>query len=101
MAGDTIRKAKKMTKKYLRNKKDGFIYEWHPILANNPKCEEVTEEEAFPERFVKPEQVEKVKTTRATRKTKALDLSTDDIGEEPAYTPPELAANASKGLSKK
>lgn len=89
-----------MTKIYLRNKVDGFIYEWHPILAANPKCEEVTEEEAFPEQFVKPEQVEKVKKTRAARKTKALDLSTDDIEEEPAYTPPELKADASKGLSK-
>jgi hypothetical protein len=89
-----------MTKKYLRNKVDGFIYGWNPILAKNPKCEEVTEEEAFPERFVKPEQVEKVKKTRAKTKTKALDLSTDadDIDEEPAYTSPELEADASRGL---
>jgi len=101
MAGNTIRETEKiMVKKYLRNKTDGFIYEWHPILADNPKCEEVTEEEAFPERFVKPEQIEQVTKTRATRKTKALNLSTDDIVEEPAYTSPELKANASKGLPK-
>jgi len=99
MAGDAVRKTEEvMTKKYLRNKVDGFIYGWNPILAANPKCEEVTEEEAFPERFVKPEQVEKVKKTRATRKTPALDLSTDDIEEEPAYTSPEIEADASRNL---
>lgn len=87
-----------MTKKYLRNKVDGFIYGWNPILAKNPKCEEVTEEEAFPERFVKPEQVEKVVQSRSRRKAKALDLSTDDIEDEPKYTPPELEADASRDL---
>lgn len=86
--------------KYLRNKNDGFIYGWNPILAKNPLCEEVTEEEAFPERFVKPEQVEKVKKVRAKTKTKALDLFTDDddIDEEPRYTPAELEADASRNL---
>ena len=82
----------------MRNKKDGFIYGWNEILVKNPLCEPVTEEEAFPERFVKPEQVAKVKKTRAKTKTKALDLSTDDIEEKPQYTPPELGADASKGL---
>jgi len=85
--------------KYLRNKVDGFIYGWNPILAANPKCEEVTEEEAFPERFVKPAQVEAVKKARAKRKTKALDLSTDDIQEEPVYVAPEIEAEAGKGWS--
>jgi len=78
--------------RYLRNKADGFIYEWHPVLAKNPKCEEVTEEEAFPERFVTPA-VEKAK-----RRTKKIDLTTDDTGQEPPYTPPELAADATRGL---
>lgn len=84
--------------KYLRNKNDGFIYGWNPILAANPLCEEVTEEEAFPERFVRPEQVEKVKKTRAKTKTQPLDLSTDDIEDDPKYTSPELEADASRGL---
>lgn len=87
-----------MTERYLRNKRDGFIYGWHPVLANNPLCEEVTEEEAFPERFLKPEQVEQVRKTRAARKTKPLDLSTDDIPESPVYNSPELEADASKDL---
>jgi hypothetical protein len=87
-----------MTKMYLRNKKDGFIYGWNEILAKNPLCEPVTEEEAYPERFVKPEQVEKVKKTRARRKTKALDLSTEDTQEEPNRVAPEIEADASRDL---
>ena len=87
-----------MTKMYLRNKKDGFIYGWNEILAKNPLCEPVTEEEAYPERFVKPEQVEKVKKTRARRKTKALDLSTEDTQEAPERVAPEIEADASRDL---
>lgn len=75
--------------RYLRNKKDGFIYEWHPILAENPLCEEVTEEEAFPENFIPK--------TQKTRKSK-LKLDTDEVPEAPDYTPPELAEEASRGL---
>lgn len=82
--------------RYLRNTKDGTIYEWHPILADNPLCEEVTEEQAFPEKFVKAETVKKVK--KAQERKGALDLSTADIPEEQPYTSPELAAEASKGL---
>jgi hypothetical protein len=78
--------------RYLRNKKDGFIYEWHPILARNPLCEEVSEQEAFPERFATPV-VEKAK-----RRAKRLILETDDIPEEPVYTSPELSADASRDL---
>jgi hypothetical protein len=78
--------------RYLRNKKDGFIYEWHPVLASNPLCEEVSEEEAYPERFATPA-VEKAK-----RRSKKLSLETDDIPEEPVYTSPELSADASRDL---
>ncbi len=83
--------------RYLRNINDGFIYEWHPILAQNPLCREVSEEEAFPERFVKEEVVEAVKKERVKRKS-ALDLATADIPEAPAYTNPELAAEASRRM---
>jgi len=84
--------------KYLRNTKDGFIYGWNTILAANPLCEEVTEEEAYPERFVKPKQVARAKRARARTKTKMLDLSTDDIADEPKYVAPEIEADASKDL---
>ena len=40
----------------LKNIKDGEIYGWHPILAENPLTVEVTEEEAFPEKFIPKKQ---------------------------------------------
>lgn len=78
-------------KKYIRVRKDGFIYEYNDILAQNPECEVVSEEEAYPERFM-PSHVTKRKNKNN------LDLSTAEIPEPPVYTPPELAAEASKGL---
>lgn len=50
-----------MATRYLRNIKDGTIYEWHPILAEHPLCEEVSEEEAFPERADKTKKSRKEK----------------------------------------
>ena len=82
--------------RYLRNIKDGTIYEWHPILAENPSCEEVTEEQAFPERFVKPEVVSRVRKVQARKG--ALNLATTDIPEDRPYTSPELEAEASRGM---
>lgn len=78
--------------KYLRNKNDGFIYEWHPVLAKNPMCEEVTEEEAYPERFVTAA-VEKAK-----KRGKKIELVADDNLTEPVYGSAELSADASRNL---
>ena len=83
--------------KYIKNKVDGTIYEWDEVLAKNPKCEEVTEQQAYPERFVQPEMVEAVEKVRKRTK-KALDLTTEEVPEAPPYTDPELSAEASKGL---
>jgi hypothetical protein len=92
-----------MSKMYIRVKKDGFIYEYNEIMAANPACEVIPEEVAFPERFI-PAHVEveevvepKVRATRVKRKA-ALDLSTADIPEAPAYTSAELAEEASRGM---
>ena len=77
--------------RYLRSKNDGFIYDWNPILAENPLCEEVTEEEAFPEKFIPKKQ--------RGRKSD-LDLATPDeqIPEPPPVTNEEVNLEASKGL---
>ena len=75
--------------RWLRNIEDGTIYGWSEILAENPKCEEVTEEQAFPERF-KPKK-------QASRKAK-LNLTTEETPVEPDTTPVELAEEASRGL---
>ena len=82
-------------KRYLRNKQDGTIYGWDEILAQNPKCEEVSEEEAFPERFVKKEVVKQVKKKRKKTKSK-LSLKTKEIPEAPEFTPEELGLEASR-----
>lgn len=64
--------------KYLRNRNDGFIYPWNEYLAANPICEEVTEEQAFPEKF-------EPKVAKG-RKAK-VNLMTDDIPEAPQDDP--------------
>jgi hypothetical protein len=95
-----------MSTKYLRNIKDGFIYNWNPYLADNPLCEEVTEEVAYPERFSEAkvaeplESVEQpVRKPKVSRKAKVtVGLSDADIEEFSVYTSPELAADASRGL---
>jgi hypothetical protein len=77
--------------RFLRNKQDGFIYDWNPILAENLLCEEVTEEEAYPEKFIPKKQT--------GRKT-GLKLETpeEEIPVEPPVENHELNADASKGL---
>jgi len=82
--------------RWLRHKKDGTIYPYLVAMANNPAVEEVSEKEAFPERFMTKKQ--------KTRKTK-LDLSTDGLSVAKAKTPktktkPALSADAAKGLGK-
>jgi len=76
--------------RYLRNITDGFIYDWNPILAENPLCEEVTEEEAYPENFVP-------KAQKGRKSALKLDTPDDAIPEAPAGNE-ELNAEASKGL---
>lgn len=107
-----------MSAMWIRVKKDGFIYPYDPILAKNSGCEVIPEEVAFPERFITaevqeaierhsvedtpvstPEPVVAEKPGRGRKRKKAaLDLSTDDIPDPPQYTPPELAAEAARGL---
>jgi len=86
-----------MSNMYIRVKKDGFIYDYNEILAVNPECEVIPEELAYPERFMPVEAPQRVAAVRKKRGT-ALDLSTTDIPEEPAYTSPELAEEATRGL---
>ena len=74
--------------RYLKDK-NGFIYEWNEILAENPACKEVTEEEAFPERFVPKKQ--------KGRKS-GLALETEEVPEEPVIVNEELNIEASRGL---
>ena len=77
--------------RWLRNKKDGEIYQWNEIIAQNPNVEEVTEEEAFPEKFV----------PKAQKKRKPIiSLKTKNVPKAPPNTKPELSEEASRGLPK-
>lgn len=54
-----------MTKRYLRNRKDGTIYGWDEILAANPLCYEIPESEVYPEKYVaNPEPTTPTQRTR-------------------------------------
>lgn len=79
--------------RFLRHIDDGQVFTYTDILAKHEKVEEVTEKEAFPERFLTTEQ--------KTRKPK-LDLSTDPVKVKKAKpkkkTAPALAADATRGL---
>jgi len=86
--------------KFIRVRKDGFIYDYNERMAVLPSCEVITELEAFPERFIPEHVVKRVKkpATKAQAKAAApsgLNLATD-IPEEPVYTDPELAAEAGR-----
>jgi hypothetical protein len=72
--------------RYLRHREDGFLYEWHPILAAHPKLEEITEEQAFPERFI----------PAAVRERKpAVNLATATIPDPGPQVSAELTREAS------
>ena len=92
-----------MSKLFIRVKKDGFIYDYNEIMAANPACEVVTEEVAYPERFIPAHAAEYIEPEPAPKAAKprrkaALDLTTADIPEPPPYTPAELAEEVSRGL---
>ena len=74
--------------RYLRNINDGFIYEYNEVLAANPLCREVTEEEAYPERFIPDGQ--------KGRKPK-VNLATEEIPEAPKGNA-DINAEASRNL---
>ena len=80
-----------MAGRWLRNIKDGEIYGRDEILAENPLTEEVTEEQAFPEKFIKKKQ--------KGRKTK-VNLKTEVIPAEEKAVNIELAEEATKGIDK-
>lgn len=82
--------------RYLKSRKDGWIFEWDAILAKNPLCYEVTEEEAYPERFI-PQEILQVATAKRKGR-KPIDLSTPE--EETPPTSSELAADAARGWPK-
>jgi hypothetical protein len=86
-----------MSELFIRVKKDGTIYPYNEILAKNSGCEVISEEIAFPERFVKPEVIEKVTKTRKKRGY-GLDLTTEEVPENTGSANPDIDADASRKL---
>lgn len=85
--------------RYLRNVRDGTIYEWSDYLAANKLCVEVTEQEAFPEKFIPTDTLSAARKRQQETKT-TLDFSTaeaqiPDQGPQPNH---ELNADASRNL---
>jgi hypothetical protein len=90
--------------RYLRNKVDGTIYEWHPALADNPKCVEVTEEEAFPARKIEKALAE---TPLKKGRPKKVELEVVELEEAVRaeetpvnFTSEDFGIEASKGWPK-
>jgi len=72
--------------KYLRHKTDGTIYDWNPILARDPICEEVTEAQAYPNRAPAP-------AAKVAKATKKKPIANDIVFDES-----DLREEASRGL---
>lgn len=87
-----------MANRWLKHIEDGYIFGYTEGLAAHPMLVEVTEEEAFPERALKPAMVETVKKARAARKAVEPALTTNDIPAASVYNSPELSEDASWGL---
>ena len=74
--------------RYFRHISNGRIYSWCKSFEENPDLEEITEEEAFPERFVPKKQLK--------RKSK-LKLDTAEVPEPKSPIAEELGVEASTG----
>ena len=77
--------------RWLRNIKDGTIYAYSEYLAGNPSVTEVSEEQAFPERFVPAKQRGRVAK---------VSLEGADAPKEPPVTNMALAEEVTKDLAK-
>tara|TARA_Y100000004_G_scaffold195811_1_gene263953 strand:+ start:11414 stop:11737 length:324 start_codon:yes stop_codon:yes gene_type:complete len=78
------------TRRWLKNINDGTIYGWNEILDANPLTVEVTEEEAFPEKFIPKKQ---------KGRTAKVNLETEVVEDAPKVAA-EIEEEATKGLSR-
>lgn len=79
--------------RYLRSKTNGMIFEWNERLASNPNVVEVTELEAYPERFAPVD---------LAKRTSAVEISVPkEVVTPPPNVAPELLAEASKPFGAK
>lgn len=88
--------------RYLKSTRDGWIFEWDPILAKRADLVEISEQEVFPERFIPVKQVEVVKKTRKGKNLKFVEEAQSELPlEEPELNfSEELSNEAAKGWPK-
>lgn len=76
--------------KLLRCKTNGFIFEYNERLASFPEWEEVTEQQAYPERF---------SPVDLSKREVQVDITIpEEVVEAPVTAPPELIAEASRAF---
>jgi hypothetical protein len=73
--------------RYLLSTANNMVFEWDPILADNPLCVEISVERAFPERFM---------PKAATKRKTKLNFETPEVPEEFPMDP-ALSTQAAKG----
>lgn len=74
--------------RYLRSNINGMVFEWNEIMARNPDVKEVTEHEAYPERFAPVD---------LTKRKSSIELNIPkEVTVPPTEASPELRAEASK-----
>lgn len=84
---------------YLRHKEHGEILDYVELLAEHPKLEVISEEQAYPERFVNKELAAAAVLRRGKRTP--LSLETEEIPESPVYDAgPEVGAEAARGFGR-
>lgn len=87
--------------RWLRHKLDGTIYEWDKYLDKHPKLEEVSEEVAFPEKFLTP--AIKTRVAQFAEEVPAAEEVADIVAalEAESEDTPSVAKSTRKGKKRK
>jgi hypothetical protein len=75
-----------MTERWLRHTEDGFLYGWTESLAKHPKLREVSDEEAFPEKYMPTETTARITKGRA----KPVKVEAPVVPEKPLMSTEEI-----------
>ena len=85
---------------WLKHEDDGYLFPYTLELAQHPKLFEVTEKEAFPEKFKPPHIARKAGRKRQDSLDSQLEMALSEPDETTTLENAELNAEASKGLPK-
>lgn len=82
-------------KTFFRSMSNGLIFDYDERLKGNPNVEEITEQQAYPDKFIPVDRIADLRTEQIMRGSHPVDLTIPEQEEKP-YTPPELAEQAGK-----